>query len=118
MQRTEQQEKIEKTILELIEISKTPMLNGNFGITFIEEKYSSRGDEQRRKSQSYIKDGKVQLILIEPENENNLDEWTEAIVNCFSLFDKLEKIQSHKLNNPIFFDALIERVKINMRATK
>lgn len=116
MQRTEQQEKIEKTLLELLECAKTPMLKGNFEIRFIsDDRAYNTHDRSRMKSESYLRDGKVYLELVEPKHENNLDEWTEAIVNCFSLFDKLEKIEIHKLSNPIFFEAIKHRIYIETK---
>jgi hypothetical protein len=116
MQRTEQQEKIEQTLLELIECSKTPMIKGNFEIRFIQDKESCFTPNNNRKvSESYLRDGKVYLELVEPKHENNLDDWTEAIVNCFSLFDKLEKIEIHKLSNPIFFEAIKHRIYIETK---
>ena len=115
MQRTEQQQKIEKALLELISITQTPMLKNGLDITFIPERYASRDNGNRRKSESYIRENKAHLVLVEPINENNLDEWTDAIAMCYNHLDKLEEIQSHKLNHPLFFESIQDLVAMNMK---
>ncbi len=48
----------------------------------------------------------VHLVLVEPESDENLDKWGEAIIKAEVLLGIIEKEQLHEISNPNFFKAM------------
>jgi hypothetical protein len=109
--RTEQQNKIEKELKLLIELSKIKLLKGHFEIKFI-----TLGDAREGEvSESYIYKDVVILRLIEQRLQDNLDEWTKPILDCYGLLKRIEEQNMYKRENPDFFKALKSIVEIETK---
>jgi hypothetical protein len=109
--RTEQQNRIESELKQLIELSKTKSLKGHFEIKFI-----TLGDAREGEvSESYIYKDIVVLRLIEQILQHNLDEWTKPIIDCYDLLKRIEEQNMYKRENPDFFKALKSIVEIEIK---
>jgi hypothetical protein len=109
--RTEQQNRIENELKQLIELSKTKSLKGHFEIKFISLSDAREGEA----SESYIYKEMVILRLIEQRLQDNLDDWTKPIIDCYGLLKRIEEQNIYKRENPDFFKALKSIVEIELK---
>lgn len=104
MKRTEQQDRILK---ELLTLKETHGKNLKIEI----EKRDNCREVMSQNSSARIGSScgggrNVFLELVEPENDNNLDEWADAISRVNPLFDKISEEIAHENNHPDFITAL------------
>jgi hypothetical protein len=109
--RTEQQNRIETELKQLIELSKTKSLKGHFEINFITLSDARQGDV----SESFIYKDIVVLRLIEQKHQHDLEEWIKPIIDCYGLLKRIEEQNIYKRENPDFFKALKSIVEIEKK---
>lgn len=98
----EQQERTEKALLDLIKVADTYLR-----IEFVsDQRRSEYGD--RKIITSVIKGSRfVKLILVEPLNKIELDQWAEVIVKAEEILGELEKERAWQNQNPDFFSRIV-----------
>lgn len=102
MERTEQQEIIINELKTLIAISKTKLVNQQFEIRLV-GLFEQRENE---KSECFIYKNKVILKLVEQVNQDNLEDWSRPIIDCYNQLKRIEEENVYKRQNPNFFEAL------------
>lgn len=101
--RTKQEQKLEDALFTLIK-NAGKMLNVNF-YSQHEAIRESRGG-QKIVSSATKEHNAVSLVLVEPTNPAELNEWADAIVKAEELVDMVLSERLHEYQNPNYFKSI------------
>lgn len=105
--RTEQETRLEKALFDLIDNAGS-MLN----VEFVDSHSSYRNQrEEKQKSVAIKKQGFVQLILVEPTSQLELDEWAQAIVRAEVFVGLIEEERIYDNNHPNYFLSILSKFR-------
>jgi len=103
---TEQQNRLKTVLFQLAENAK--------GLIKIE--FCSLYDAgSSNKTSVVLRNGAVNLLLVEPQSINDLNEWGEKIIKAEELCGQLEKEKMHEFSSPNFYKAITSEFYFNER---
>lgn len=108
MKRTEQEQRLETALFELIKNA------GNMlRVEFIsnDRSYRDSRDGEKIKSIAYKQEGQVLLTLVEPVVPIELDQWAEAIVKAEELVGMVEMERAYEYQNPNYFKSITAKFR-------
>lgn len=107
MRRTEQENRLEEALFNLIKNAGSMLRVELFSM----QHYQEQGGHNKHISYAIKNDTNVVLRLVEPTCPNDLNNWAEAIVRAEEFVQMIIDERLHEYQNPNYFKAILAKYK-------